>query len=130
MTSNNEQHDIRETDIPLLEDIVTPDELESDSDTIDLIAEAPESAESQVPEYDEVLLAMRDDIAARLLEELKPIVAQSVQRAITETIDRIEQILHDELDSTLEHRIRGLIDTRMETEFGPRNHHVRNEDER
>jgi hypothetical protein len=129
MTSNNEQHGTREDEIPLLEDVVMPDELKQDPETVDPVEAAPKTAESLVPEYDEVLLAMRDDIAARLLEDLQPMIATAVQRAIAEAIDRIEQVLHDELDSPLGHHIRGLIDQRMEAEFGPRNHHVRSKDD-
>lgn len=129
MTSNSEQHDTDEDEIPLLEDVVMPDELEPDSATVSFAEQEPESAESQTPEYDVVLLAMRDEITSQLQRELQPIVAEALQHAIAETTERLAQILHDELDSTLERRIRGLIDQHMESEFGPREQHLRDEDE-
>ncbi|PVV06990.1 MAG: hypothetical protein B6D77_14810 [gamma proteobacterium symbiont of Ctena orbiculata] len=46
---------------------------------------------------------------------------------IDETTARIGQILHDELDNTLIHRIRNLIEQRLENEFGPRQQHARDD---
>jgi hypothetical protein len=121
MTSSNEQPAQEEDEIPILEDIVTTDELERDSEYVEFAEPAP--AASPIPEYDEVLLAMRDDIAAQLEQELQSVVAEAVEQAITEATERIAQVLHDELDGNLAHRIRGLIAQRMEQEFGPREQH-------
>ena len=121
MTSSNEQPAQEEDEIPILEDIVTTDELERDSEYIEFAEPVP--AASSVPEYDEVLLAMRDDIAAQLEQELLGVAAEAVERAIAESTERIAQVLHDELDGNLAHRIRGLIAQRMEQEFGPREQH-------
>ncbi|MEJ2590339.1 MAG: hypothetical protein P8178_02875 [Candidatus Thiodiazotropha sp.] len=121
MTSSNEQPAQGEDEIPILEDIVTTDELERDSEFIEFAEPAP--AASSVPEYDEVLLAMRDDIAVQLEQDLLGVAAEAVERAIAESTERIAQVLHDELDGNLAHRIRGLIAQRMEQEFGPREQH-------
>ena len=107
-------------DIPLLEDIVTPDELERDSEYVDFDDADSEEYTPATPEYDEVLLSMRDDIAAQLETELRPLVIRSVEKAIDEATERLTQVLHDELTSPLENRLRRLIEARMEEEFGPR----------
>ena len=107
-------------EIPLLEDIVTPDELERDSEYIDFDDADSEEYTPATPEYDEVLLTLRDDIVAQLQSELHPLVIRSVEKAIDETTERLTQVLHDELTGPLGHRIRHLIEERMEEEFGPR----------
>ncbi|MCU7933061.1 MAG: hypothetical protein KZQ90_19885 [Candidatus Thiodiazotropha sp. (ex Codakia rugifera)] len=120
--SKDEQSDDQNQTIPLLEDVVTTDEVESEY--IDFIDDDGEMEDSGVPEYDEELLAMRDDIAKQLEDNLRTLVSEAVKQAIEETTARIGQLLHDELDSTLEHRIRNLIEQRLEIEFGPRHQHA------
>lgn len=127
--NSHETEKTEASDIPLLEDVVTPEELESESEYITFAEEASEDTETQVPEYDEVLLAMRDSIVEQLLQDLRPMVAQAVESAIGETVGRITQMLHDELDSPLEHRIRCLIEEHMEAEFGPREQHLKGDSE-
>jgi hypothetical protein len=63
---------------------------------------------------------MREAIAEQLLQDLKPIVADAVESAISETVKRIEEMLHDELDSPLEHRIQCLIEEQLDKKFGSR----------
>ncbi|MCU7852492.1 MAG: hypothetical protein KZQ80_09790 [Candidatus Thiodiazotropha sp. (ex Monitilora ramsayi)] len=128
--NNHETEKTEDSDIPLLEDVVTPEELEIESEYITFEEEAPKEAEAQVPEYDEVLLSMRDSIAEQLVQDLRPMVAKAVESAITETVGRISQMLHDELDSPLEHRIRCLIQEHMEAEFGPREQHMNDDPDR
>ncbi|MCU7798538.1 MAG: hypothetical protein KZQ75_15535 [Candidatus Thiodiazotropha sp. (ex Myrtea spinifera)] len=128
--NNHETEKTEDSDIPLLEDVVTPEELEIESEYITFEEEAPKEAKVQVPEYDEVLLSMRDSIAEQLVQDLRPMVAKAVESAITETVGRISQMLHDELDSPLEHRIRCLIQEHMEAEFGPREQHMNDDPDR
>ncbi len=106
--------------IPLLEDVVTPEELERESEYIEFDDVDSEDFAAATPEYDEVLHAMRDDIVAQLETELRPLVIRSVEKAIDEATERLAQILHDELTGALEPRMRHLIEQRMEEEFGPR----------
>lgn len=106
--------------IPLLEDVVTPEELERESEYIDFDEADSEEFDPATPEYDEVLLSMRDDIVAQLQQELRPLVIRSVEKAIDEATERLTQVLHDELAGPLDHRVRSLIEQRMEEEFGPR----------
>ncbi|MEJ2456490.1 MAG: hypothetical protein P8103_20410 [Candidatus Thiodiazotropha sp.] len=107
-------------EIPLLEDIVTPEELERDSEYIEFDEIDSEEYTPATPEYDEVLLSMRDDIVAQLQSELHPLVIRSVEKAIDEATERLTQVLHDELVGPLGHRVRRLIEERMDEEFGPR----------
>ncbi len=106
--------------IPLLEDVVTPEELERESEYIDFDEADSEEFAPATPEYDEVLLSMRDDIVAQLQSELHPLVIRSVEKAIDEASERVTRVLHDELVAPLGHRVRKLIEKRMEEEFGPR----------
>jgi hypothetical protein len=120
-----EQTDNHQDDeIPLLEDVVAPEEVVAEPEFTGIVPPAPASAESSVPAYDDALLNLRDEIMTQLEEDLRPMIAQAVDRAIAEATDRIGQILHDELDHTLEHHIRGLIARHMEKEFGPRERHL------
>ncbi|MES9824656.1 MAG: hypothetical protein ABW127_09530 [Candidatus Thiodiazotropha endolucinida] len=114
-----------DSDIPLLEDVVSMDEIESVY--IEFSDEEADIEDSDIPEYDEELLSMRDDIAKQLGDDLRLIVSEAVNSAIDEATDRISQILHDELDNTITHRIRNLIEQRLEKEFGPRHQHAKDE---
>jgi hypothetical protein len=111
--------------IPLLEDVVSLEEIESEY--IEFNEDEAEIEDSGVPEYDEELLAMRDEIARQLEDDLQDIVAEALNRVIEETASRVTQMLHDELDSTLTQRIRYLIEQRLEGEFGPRHQHAKEE---
>ncbi|MES9970018.1 MAG: hypothetical protein ABW092_08265 [Candidatus Thiodiazotropha sp.] len=112
-----------DSDIPLLEDVVSLEEIESEY--IEFANDEADIEDSGIPEYDEELLSMRDDIAKQLEDYLETIVAEAVNIAIDETTARLGQILHDELDNTLTHRIRNLIEQRLENEFGPRQQHAK-----
>lgn len=109
-------------DIPLLEDVVIPDDLEIDPGFVVFDETRPTNFDAATPEYDEVLLAMRDDILAQLEGELHASVVSAVEQAIDETSERLSRILHTELTGKLEQRIRHLIEQSMEREFGPREH--------
>ncbi len=114
MDSRDSEH-TASPEIPLLEDIVSPDEIGSDADAI----EFERIAERSSPDLSQP--AMREAIAEQLLQDLKPIVADAVESAINETVKRIDEMLHDELDSPLEHRIQCLIEEQLDKRFGPRN---------
>ncbi|MET0061988.1 MAG: hypothetical protein ABW176_06800 [Candidatus Thiodiazotropha endolucinida] len=124
MSTDDKTHD-SDSDIPLLEDVVSMDEIESEY--IEFSDEEADIEDSDIPEYDEELLSMRDDIAKQLGDDLQLIVSEAVNSAIDEATDRISQILHDELDNTITHRIRNLIEQRLEKEFGPRHQHAKDE---
>ena len=126
MNDNEQKHD-HDPEIPLLEDVVSADELASEY--LSFVESEESTDDSGVPEYDAVLLAMRDDIARQLEDDLRLMVANALDRAIDEAGERIVRSLHDELDSTLEQRIRYLIDQRLDSEFGPRNQHSAERDE-
>jgi hypothetical protein len=104
--------------IPLLKDVIEPDELASEFQAYSKPAEV--SDDSGIPEYDEVLLAMRDEIAKQLQDDLSKMLSSVLNRAIEEVSEQITRTLHDELDNTLEQKIRFLIDQRLDMEFGPR----------
>ncbi len=110
--------DPEEPSVPLLQDVVTEEQLASEY--ISFEGQDLEAASSGIPEYDEVLLAMRDDIARQLHEDLWVMVSKALDRAIEEASHRVARTLHKELDTTLEHRIRDLIERRLEADFGPR----------
>jgi hypothetical protein len=120
MNDDEQQQDI-DAVIPILQDVITADELASGFKPFIENSEAEE--DSELPEYDEVLLAMRDEIAHQLQNDLKAMIANILDSAIAEAGVQIVRVLHDELDSTLEQRIRYLIEQRLSSEFGPRNQH-------
>jgi phage gp29-like protein len=119
--SSNAPDKPEEDNIPLLEDVVTPDELDAESELVNL-DEDTESVDSQTPEYDKILHDMRDDIVAQLQADLHPLLVQSVEQAIHEAMERAARVMHQELTRPLEQRLLDLIEERMEQEFGPREH--------
>jgi hypothetical protein len=119
--SSNAPDKPEEDNIPLLEDVVTPDELDAESELVNL-DEDTESVGSQTPEYDKILHDMRDDIVAQLQADLHPLLVQSVEQAIHEALERAARAMHQELTRPLEQRLLDLIEERMEQEFGPREH--------
>jgi hypothetical protein len=121
----DDKKDNQDSAIPLLEDVVTMEEVTSEY--IDFSNKQVDLEDSGIPEYDEELLSMRDDIAKQLEDDLQATVTEAVSIAINEAVARIGQILHDELDNTLSHRIANLIELRLEEEFGPRDQHVKDE---
>jgi hypothetical protein len=111
--------------IPLLKDVVSMDDIESEY--IDFSNQEADLEDNGIPEYDEELLSMRDEIAKQLEDDLRTIVTEAVNIAIDEATTRIGQTLHEELDNTLTHRINNLIEQRLEKEYGPRRQHANNE---
>jgi hypothetical protein len=109
-------------DIPMLEDIVTPEELERAPQHVELDNGVSDAFAGSAPEYDEALPAMRDDILAQLQSELHSLTIRSVEQAIDAALEHTTHILHKELTQALEARMRTLIEERMEQEFGPREH--------
>jgi hypothetical protein len=107
-----------DSEIPLLEDVIKPDELASEFHTFSKQPDA--SDDSGIPEYDEVLLVMRDEIAKQLQDDLSQMFSSVLNRAIEEVGEQITQTLHNELDARLEQKVRFLIDQRLDREFGPR----------
>jgi hypothetical protein len=124
MNTDNKSHE-PDSVIPLLEDVVSMEQIESEY--IDFGNQEADLGDSGIPEYDEELLSMRDEIAKQLEDDLRSIVTEAVNIAIDETTARISQILHDELDDTLTHRINNLIEQRLEKDFGPRHQHANDE---
>jgi hypothetical protein len=110
--------DPEEPSIPLLQDVITEEELASEY--INFVENDLEAESSGIPEYDEVLLAMRDDIARQLHDELWVMVSNALDRAIEEASHQVARTLHKELDTHLENRIHELIERRLEADFGPR----------
>lgn len=123
--NTEDKTDNQDSVIPLLEDVVSMEEVESEY--IDFGNSKAILVDSGIPEYDEELLSMRDDIARQLKDDLQATVADALEIAIDEAIARIGQILHDELDNTLSHRIGNLVEQRLEQEFGPRREHPHDE---
>jgi phage-related protein len=124
MNTEDKSQDTK-SDIPLLEDVVSMDEIESED--IDFSNDEAGLEDSDIPEYDEELLSMRDDIVKQLENDLRPSIAAALNIAIDEATARISQILHDELDNTLNHRINSLIEQQLEKQFGPRPQHTSEE---
>ena len=96
-----------EEDIPLLEDVVDPDEiffsLDNDQEFSDL-----ETTPASVAK------AVRDEVTAKLLNELNPIISIAIETAVQQVTEQIKLVLEDELEGTLEHRLRALIQEALE----------------
>ena len=119
--SHNDDKPGNPSNIPLLEDVITADEIVSEFHHF--VDSEESSEESGIPEYDEVLLAMRDEIAKQLEDDLRGLISEALNRAIQAAGEQVMLTLHDELDSTLEQKIHYFINQRLDSEFGPRAQH-------
>lgn len=117
--ATEEQDKRNNNGIPLLEDIVNLKELNIEAEYLEFDEVDSEEYIPATLEYDRVLLSMRNEIAAQLEADLRPLVVSSVEKAINEISGRLKQILRDELTDSLDQRVRLLIEERMEQEFGP-----------
>jgi hypothetical protein len=96
--------------IPLLDDVVKPDEIE--------ISEKAEEVSSQpIPDTQAIIEVLRMGVANQLIHELQPIVSVAVDTAVTEVTEQARQLLFDELNGSLEKHIRRLIEAAVEREF-------------
>jgi hypothetical protein len=114
--------------IPLLEDVVCPDELETDLQDSEFDADS-EAHAPNTTNYDTVLLSIRDEIINQLEFELRPLVIRSVEKIIDEATEQLTQVLHAELVGLLEQRVHSLIKKCMEEEFGPGTHAAKESNE-
>jgi hypothetical protein len=99
-----------EPSIPLLEDVVDPEEL-------DFLAIPKEELPQQSSDHQIIIQTLREGIAAQLTKELQPIVATAVQNAVDQVTAQTRQLLLDELHGSLENHIRLLIQAALDQEF-------------
>lgn len=108
--SKHKKDDPDELEIPLLDDVVDPDEIQF----------ATVSVENQEPypsEHGAIIEVLREGIAEQLIQELQPIVNSAVETVASQATRQIEQLLLDELNSSLENRMRMLISEAVEKYF-------------
>jgi hypothetical protein len=112
---NHDKQKQKQDPIPLLKDIISEEELESEY--ISFIGSETESSSEEIQEYSEVLLAIKDDIARQLQDELWTMVSTALNQAIKEAARRAAKTLHRELDKSLQQRIKDLIEEQLDAEF-------------
>lgn len=114
--SKRKKNDPDELEIPLLDDVVDPEEIQ-------FTASSTEYQEPQLSEHQAIIEVLREGIAEQLLKELQPIVKSAVETVVSQATLQVEQLLLDELNSSLENRMHTLISESLDTYFrdGPKN---------
>ncbi len=113
-----ENIDLNELDIPLLDDVVQSDELisptsEPSAGSID------EQADFQpLPDHDAIINIVREGLQDQLNHELSSIVQQAVELAVTQATTQLKQVIRDEVTSSLERRIKQLVERALDEKFG------------
>ncbi|MEN8179325.1 MAG: hypothetical protein ABFS39_12025 [Pseudomonadota bacterium] len=100
-----------EQDIPLLRDVVDPDEIVFNDDSEPAIS-------SESTDQQEIIDVIREGIAVQLNEELQPTIIAAINSAVDQATGELRQIMLDELQGSLQNRIRLLIDGALDKQFG------------
>jgi|GEM_PF-6996491 len=110
--STQESEPGEELSIPLLDDVIDPDELEF----------VPPVTSQPRPQADHELIleVLREGIAEQLLKDLRPIVSAALESTLTRVMAETGQLLRDELGGTLEQHLRQLIAEAVAREFEQR----------
>jgi hypothetical protein len=97
--------------IPLLDEVVDPQEFGQQA--------LPHSAQASLRDGEQktLLEALREGITAQLSHDLRPIVATAVAHTVEQITEQARQLLQDELNSTLEGRLRLLIEAEVAKEL-------------
>lgn len=96
--------------IPLLDDVVTLDEL-------GFSERSPDQGDQQTPDPQAILEILREGVADQLILDLQPIITSAVETAVTQVTQQARQLLLDELHGSLENHVRSLIEAAVEREF-------------
>ena len=92
-----------EQNIPLLQDVVAPDDIEYAKEQESTVAE-------EITNQQRALDDIREEVAIQLIEELQPAILASINSAVDQATGEIRKVLLDELQGTLQNRLRLLID--------------------
>ena len=93
---------IDESSIPLLNEVVDPQELALHPSTQD-------SVKQRGMDQKTLLEVLRDGITAQLNHDLRPIIATAVAIAVDQVTEQTRKLLLEELNDALEARLRQLI---------------------
>jgi hypothetical protein len=108
--SNEETNMPDDENIPLLLDVVEPNEIEP--------SVVNQSATNHHPPDTQPNLAViREDLANRLNEEVGPIITAAITSAVDSATDEIRRVMLDELRGLLENRIHDIIEETLRLEF-------------
>ena len=99
-------------DIPLLNDVVSPGDLETRAAT-----GAYEEEDTEPSGYEEILEVLREGVAAQLVKDLQPLVGAAIEDTLDQISEEIKQSLRYELQDSIESRLRQLIDESVQKSF-------------
>lgn len=97
-------------EIPLLKDVVDPDEIEH-------AADGESKVSNELTDKQKILAAIRGEIAVQLNEELQPVILAAISSAVDQATAEIRQVMLDELQGSLQNRIRLLINEALDQQF-------------
>ncbi|MBL3598503.1 MAG: hypothetical protein JMN25_01380 [gamma proteobacterium endosymbiont of Lamellibrachia anaximandri] len=113
-----ENIDLNELDIPLLDDVVQADELISPTSEPSAGSIDAQTDVQPLPDHEAIVGIVREGLQNQINHELSSIVRQAVEQAVTQTTSHLKQVIEDEVTSSLERRIKQLIERALDEKFG------------
>ncbi|MBL3529228.1 MAG: hypothetical protein JMN27_04890 [gamma proteobacterium endosymbiont of Lamellibrachia anaximandri] len=113
-----ENIDLNELDIPLLDDVVQADELISPTSEPSTGSIDAQTDVQPLPDHEAIVGIVREGLQNQINHELSSIVRQAVEQAVTQTTSHLKQVIEDEVTSSLERRIKQLIERALDEKFG------------
>lgn len=108
---NSEETEMQdEQNIPLLKDVVDPDEIEYTEYTSPI-------TNKNIPDSKQIIEVIREGIAAQLNQELQPLIVAAINSAVDQATETIKQIMLDELQGSTQNRVRMLIEEALDKQF-------------
>ncbi|MDJ0805521.1 MAG: hypothetical protein QNJ78_01690 [Gammaproteobacteria bacterium] len=99
-----------EQDIPLLKDVVDPEEIE--------LIDNNQLADQETGSHQAVPETLRNQITRQINDDLQSVINSAIHTAVEQASGEIRQILLDELQGSLHNHIRQLIDEALQKQPG------------
>ncbi|RLJ16250.1 hypothetical protein DJ031_18525 [bacterium endosymbiont of Escarpia laminata] len=113
-----ENIDLNELDIPLLDDVVQSEAFISPTSEPSAGSIDAQTDVQSLPDHDAIVSIVREGLQNQIQHELTAIVQQAVEQAVTQTTSHLKQVIEDEVTSSLERRIKQLIERALDKKFG------------
>ncbi|PLY15698.1 MAG: hypothetical protein C0631_06120 [Sedimenticola sp.] len=111
--------------IPILDEIVLPDAEEDEEEEFDFKTSSQPLPQAStlgsfnlnLPNHNALIMAIRNQLRARLVREITPILEQVTEKVAAEVTADFAQRFNDELNQSLKRDIEAFIDETLEKEF-------------
>jgi hypothetical protein len=101
---------IDESSIPLLDEVVDPQDLSG-------LGSTPDGTEYQAKKQKTLLEILRENIIAQLNHDLSPVIATAVAHTVDRMTEQTREMLQEELNRALQEHLQILIDAQVAKEM-------------